>query len=47
MVWYMKHDRKNIITSLKKARGTLDTVLKMAEDGVYCADVAHQINATI
>jgi DNA-binding FrmR family transcriptional regulator len=43
----MEHNRKDIITSLKKARGTLDTVLQMAENGVYCADIAHQINATM
>ena len=43
----MQHDRKHIITSLKKARGSLDTIIKMAEDGTYCADVAHQINAAM
>lgn len=33
--------------SLKKAKGTLETVIDMTEDGVYCADVAHQINAVM
>jgi CsoR family transcriptional regulator, copper-sensing transcriptional repressor len=43
----MQHNRKHIITALKKARGTLDTVIEMTENGTYCADVAHQINATM
>jgi len=49
MVWlyFMQYNRKHIITALKKARGTLDTVIEMTENGTYCADVAHQINATM
>ena len=43
----MQHDRKHIITSLKKARGSLDTIIEMAENGTYCADIAHQINASM
>lgn len=43
----MQHERKSIITSLKKAKGTLEKVIEMAENDVYCADVAHQINATM
>ena len=44
---FMQHQRKHIITSLKKARGSLDTVIEMAENGTYCADIAHQINAVM
>lgn len=47
MVISMLHDRKNIILSLKKARGTLDTVIEMTENNTYCADIAHQINAAM
>ncbi len=47
MVINMQHDRKHIITSLKKARGSLDTIIEMAENGTYCADIAHQINASM
>ncbi len=43
----MEHNRKLILTSLKKARGTLDKVIEMTENGAYCADIAHQINATL
>lgn len=43
----MTHNRKSIITSLKKARWSLDTIIEMAENGTYCADVAHQINAAM
>lgn len=43
----MEHDRKHILTTLKKARGTLEKVIEMTEDDIYCADVAHQINAAM
>jgi DNA-binding FrmR family transcriptional regulator len=43
----MNHDRKNILIALKKARGTLEKVISMTEDNLYCADIAHQINATM
>lgn len=38
---------KQVLTSLRKALGTLKTVNEMAEEWRYCADIANQINATI
>lgn len=40
-------DKKAILLSIKKAAGTIKKVEKMAEDDIYCADIAQQINATI
>ncbi len=41
----MKHDRTKAINLLKTARGQMDAVIRMAEDGRYCVDVANQIVA--
>ncbi len=41
----MKHDRTKAITILKTARGQMDAVIRMAEEGRYCVDVANQIGA--
>ncbi len=43
----MEHKRKHILTSLKKARGSLEKIIEMTENGTYCADIAHQINAAM
>lgn len=43
----MNNNQKKISLSVKKAIGTLTTVLQMIEDDTYCADVAQQINASI
>lgn len=37
-----KSTERKIIHRLKIARGHLDKVIKMAEDGEYCVDVVHQ-----
>jgi len=33
------------VRNLKKARGLVDSVLKMAEEGRYCMDIIQQLNA--
>lgn len=40
-------DKGKVLLSLKKAKGTVDKVMQMVEEGRYCADVAQQINAAI
>jgi len=42
----MKHDRTKANNLLKTARGQLDAVIRMSEEGRYCVDVANQIEAT-
>ena len=42
----MKHDRTDAINLLKTAKGQIEAVIRMAEDGRYCVDVANQIVAT-
>ncbi|AUD63115.1 transcriptional regulator [Tenericutes bacterium MO-XQ] len=42
----MKHDRTEALNALKTAKGQIDAVIRMAEDGRYCVDVANQIVAT-
>lgn len=39
--------KDKIELNIKKAIGTLTKVQKMIEDDVYCADIAHQINASM
>ena len=39
--------KDKIQLNIKKALGTLAKVQKMIDDDVYCADVAHQINASM
>lgn len=39
--------KDKIQLNIKKAMGTLAKVQKMIDDDVYCADVAHQINASM
>jgi len=39
------NNKDKILMGVKKAKGTLDRVLQMIEDGVYCADITNQINA--
>lgn len=43
----MKTDKKSLTLSVKKSIGTLNKVLQMIEDDVYCADIGQQINAAI
>ena len=41
----MRADRKRVEPLLKTARGQLDGVLKMIEDGRYCMDIVMQLQA--
>ena len=40
----MKH--KDALNLLKTAKGQIDAVIKMTEEGRYCVDIANQIQAT-
>lgn len=39
--------KKKFITNVRKAKGLLETIEKMAEEGRYCVDVAQQVNAAL
>lgn len=41
----MKHDHKDALNLLKTARGQMDAVIRMTEEGRYCVDIANQIEA--
>jgi CsoR family transcriptional regulator, copper-sensing transcriptional repressor len=43
----MDKETQKIIISLKKARGSLDQVIKMVEDNRYCIDIMQQNLAVI
>ena len=43
----MIHSKDKIQLNIKKALGTLTKVQQMIDDDIYCADVTHQINATM
>ena len=40
-------DRREALQYLKTAKGQVDAVVKMVEDGKYCIDVSKQILASI
>lgn len=42
----MNEDRKKAMQHLKTARGQIDGILKMLEEGRYCVDVSTQIIAS-
>ncbi|PKK40298.1 Repressor CsoR of the copZA operon [Clostridiaceae bacterium JG1575] len=42
----MNPERKQALTHLKTARGQLDGIIRMVEQGRYCVDIAHQIMAS-
>lgn len=42
----MKHDHEASLNLLKTARGQIDAVIRMTEEGRYCVDIANQIEAT-
>lgn len=44
---FMDKDTQRIIISLKKARGSLDQVIKMVEDSRYCIEIMQQNLAVI
>ena len=39
--------KSKAVTNLKKARGQIDRLLKMIDDGEYCMDISQQINAGV
>lgn len=41
----MNEEQKQAATALKTARGQIDGILKMLEEGRYCIDVSNQIMA--
>ncbi len=41
----LNEDRKKALTQLKTARGQLDGIIRMIEDGRYCIDISNQIMA--
>lgn len=41
----MNADQKKAVQSLKTARGQMDAIINMIEDGRYCIDVSNQILA--
>lgn len=41
----MREERKKAALYLKTAKGQIDAILKMLEDGRYCIDVSDQISA--
>ncbi len=43
----MIHSKDKIQLNIKKAMGTLAKVQTMIDDDIYCADIAHQINASM
>lgn len=43
----MKAESGSVIRKIKIARGQLDGVLKMIEDGRYCVDVSNQLQSTM
>ncbi len=42
----MKHDHHKELNVLKTAKGQIEAVIRMVEEGRYCVDIAHQIEAT-
>lgn len=42
----LNEDRKKALTQLKTARGQLDGIIRMIEDGRYCIDISNQIMAS-
>ena len=42
----INNEKKQAMRSLKTARGQIDGILKMIEDGRYCMDVTNQISAS-
>ena len=42
----MNEEKKKAVQSLKTARGQIDGIIKMVEDGRYCMDISNQIAAT-
>ena len=41
----MNEEKKQALQALKTARGQIDGIIKMIEDGRYCIDISNQIFA--
>ncbi len=41
----MSHDQTKALNLLKTARGQLDSIIRMTEEGRYCVDIAMQVSA--
>lgn len=44
-IFEMNEERKRAMQMLKTARGQLDGIIRMLEDGRYCVDISNQILA--
>ena len=42
----MNEEKQKAMQSLKTARGQIDGIIKMIEDGRYCMDISNQLAAT-
>ena len=42
----MNQEKQQALQALKTARGQIDGIIKMIEDGRYCIDISNQILAT-
>jgi len=42
----MNEEKKKAVQSLKTARGQIDGIIKMIEEGRYCMDISNQIAAS-
>ena len=42
----MKAEKSKVAPLLKTARGQIDGILNMIEEGRYCIDISHQLMAT-
>jgi len=42
----MNEEKKKAVQSLKTARGQMDGIIKMIEDGRYCMDISNQVAAS-
>lgn len=42
----MNEEKKQALQALKTARGQIDGIIKMIEDGRYCIDISNQIFAS-
>jgi len=42
----MNEEKKKAVQSLKTARGQIDGIIKMIEEGRYCMDISNQVAAS-
>ncbi len=41
----MLQNKEKLSLNIKKTQGSLKKITQMIEDDIYCADIAHQVNA--